>query len=280
MHWVFKRLLKLAFSNAAVSATGTLKVLEGPSELKPINVGNASLNALMAIYKSVAGFEVPNDVLSGENGFISMMAGDYDENILLGQRDRLAIMDVYFKLFPACRHCHSPIEALLNIITQRKISLELIEEIRVRTYDYVIGKHDHKVIHGPASAKMSIPYSIAVALLYGNVQDEQFSETIIANPQIQDIMNKATIIEDKDLSDLVPGKRPAIVEIVLKNGKVYHDRVDFPKGEPENPLTNHELKDKFMMLMDLTKKSQQDAIAIKNHVWNLENNMEELLRLL
>jgi len=36
------------------------------------------------------------------------------------------------------------------------------------------------------------------------------------------------------------------MEITLKNGRKLSGRVDFPKGEPENPMTEEDLTAKFL----------------------------------
>lgn len=66
--------MKDIFSAAAVSAHGTLKVLEDSSELKPYNVAQAAVNSLHAVAIGRAGFSGPEDVLSGSAGFLAMMA--------------------------------------------------------------------------------------------------------------------------------------------------------------------------------------------------------------
>lgn len=272
--------LKLAFSHAALNASGTLKVLEDASDMKPVNVGNASLSAVMAICGARAGFDVPADVLSGDYGFISMMAGHYSEGTLLGKDTVPKIMKVYFKSLAGCRHCHSPIEALFEIKSNRGFLFDEIKEIKIRTYDYVIGKHDHKEVQGSASAKMSVPYSVAAAILFGKVQDEQFSSESISYVQSTDLMNRIQVVEDPELSKSVPEKRPAIVEISLLNGERLIARVDYPKGEPENPLTDSELEEKFRILAKQGNKSEEDIEQVIHCVWNLDTCLSNVYALL
>ena len=69
---------KDAFSTAAVSATGTLKVLEDGSQLKPYNVGKTALLGITAAQMAQMGFDTPDDVLSGMAGFLSQMYGAED----------------------------------------------------------------------------------------------------------------------------------------------------------------------------------------------------------
>ena len=93
-----KSQMKTAFSAAAVSASGTLKVLEDDSELKPYNVGRAANNGILSAFMAVSSFAGPSDVLSGQAGFFSTFTDQYDlsglSNFLDKQR---SINEIYIK---------------------------------------------------------------------------------------------------------------------------------------------------------------------------------------
>jgi 2-methylcitrate dehydratase PrpD len=57
-------------------------------------------------------------------------------------------------------------------------------------------------------------------------------------------------------------------------------RVDFPKGEPENPISNEELIRKFLQLTTYAKRSKSDTKKIIDIIWNLEEKIEELFSLI
>ena len=59
---------------------------------------------------------------------------------------------------------------------------------------------------------------------------------------------KVRVEADEELSKVFPGVQTAVVTIKTKDGE-YTDRVDFPKGEPENPLTDQEFKERYDGLM-------------------------------
>ena len=160
-----KSTMKDSLSSAVVSASGTLKVLEDGSELKPFNVARASVNGLLSTFMARTGFKGPDDSLSGSTGFFLMMSEKYDLSYMQKTNDGLlGIEKVYFKPYAACRHAHPAIEAVIKIKDNQGICIKDIDYIKVVTYRGVLGKHDHSKIFGVASAKMSIPYSVAVAL--------------------------------------------------------------------------------------------------------------------
>ena len=103
-------------------------------------------------------------------------------------------------------------------------------------------------MRGAYSAKMSIPYSTAVALVYGKAGLQEFSDDVLKSPLVIALTKKITVSSDTALSDAFPQKQSAVVTIVTSD-RTYSKRVDFPKGEPENPLEELEFHDRYVDLM-------------------------------
>ena len=96
---------------------------------------------------------------------------------------------------------------------------------------------------------MSIPYSTAAGLIFGKAGLQEFSEDTVKKANVLSLTKKVDVEADPELSALFPVKQVAVVEITTRNG-IYTERVDFPKGEPENPLTDSEFKERYFGLMD------------------------------
>ncbi len=263
-----KKEVKDSFSVATLSSYGTLKVLDDTSELKPYNCGKAALLGYYAAMMAKAGFCGPQDALSGDTGFLHMMCKEYDEDRLLGDADTLAVDKIYLKPYASCRHTHPEIEASFNIRKNEGFSIDKIVAINVCTYKGVIGKHDSNLIYGESSARMSIPYSIAVALYFGKAGIEEFTEQNIKMEILQNLTKMVKITGDEELSKLVPDKRVAIVEVVQSDGRIFKSKVDFPKGEPENPLSEDELFSKFSSMLSHAHISREKATYLFKKIMN------------
>ncbi len=273
--------MKDTLSSAAVSASGTLKVIEDVSELKPLNAAQAAVSGLLAASMAKAGFKGPYDVLSGDTGFFAMMSNQYD----LAQLDRkhadpLAIEKVYIKPYASCRHTHAAIEAALRIRQRSDFRINEIQAVKVITYQGVLGKHDHSKICGVSSAKMSIPYSVAVALASGKAGIEEFTEKYVNNSDILSLTKKVSVCSDDEITALVPQKRAAIVEITACDGMHHVERIEYPKGEPENPLSDEELMERFIVLAGYGNRLEGESNEIIQIVWDLEENLPSLFPLL
>ena len=272
---------KDAFCAAVVSAAGTLKVLEDDSELKPFNVARAAASGWMAVHMARAGFKGPEDALGGKAGLFTLMTDDWDESQLDRQEgEAWAVQQVYVKPYAACRHAHPSIEAILKIRAGGAVKVSDIERIRITTYDSVLGKHDHNEVHKTASAKMSIPYSTAVAMVTGDAGLDAFTRKNIDNPEIAALAAKVEIRTDDAFSALVPQKRVAVLEAITYDGRRVSERVDYPKGEPEVPLSDEELREKFVSLARYAGRPEEEIRETVEVVWNLERELPRLFRLL
>lgn len=263
--------IKDAFSAACISAAGTLKVLEDVSQLKPFNCANAAHNGYTAAMMAKAGFGGPNDVLSGDTGYLKMMSDAYNEDILVGQRDFLYLEKIYQKPYASCRHTHPEIEACFKLRKDERFDQNNIHRVIVTTYKGVVGKHDFKDIHGESSARMSIPYSVAIALTTGKAGIAEFAEPYVSDRAILDLTQNVDIVPNEELSKLVPDKRVAVVEVIMNSGDILKEKVEYPKGEPENPLTQEENLTKFLSMTDHAGLSYEKAMRIYEEFTNSTN---------
>ncbi|RKT45552.1 MmgE/PrpD family protein [Thiocapsa rosea] len=264
------------FAAACVSASGSLKVVDDGSELKPYNAGRAAVVGLLSAQMARAGFGAPPDALSGEAGFLAMMCDGYDvERLIEPSSAGFWIHQVYVKPYAACRHAHPSIEACLRLRERIDLNTDQISGIRVTTYKGLVGRHDHRTFTNVASARMSIPYGVAVALVYGRAGIGEFTDETISNPTVRALALKVEVVSDDAFTAWVPEKRAARVEITLKDGTVYEDLVEYPKGEPENPMTDRELEDKFFALSEYGGHGPESSRMIVETVWNLPDNLEQ-----
>jgi len=276
-----KKQLKDTLSAAVTSASGLIKVIKDSSEMKPYNVGLAAQNALNSVLLVKAGFEGPDDILDGEKGFLSVFTGKYDAKQIFKSANEIpAIMGIYRKPYAACRHCHAPIEAAIRLREQYKIKVQDIQSINVKTYRWAVEGHDHTEITGINSAKMSIPYSVAIALKTGKATIQEFMPEWISDESVSALTEKVNVFSDDDLTALAPQKRVAMVELIMTNGNCLNERIDYPKGEPETPMSVNNIEEKFYSLAFFANLERKISEAIVQYVWNIETDLKKLLQII
>jgi 2-methylcitrate dehydratase PrpD len=95
-------------------------------------------------------------------------------------------------------------------------------------------------------ARVSVPYCCAVAALDGAVGQAQFAHDRVMRDDVQRLLARTEVIADPELTKLYPTKFPARVTITLKDGRRLTETRDFPKGDPQEPLTPSEIEAKFL----------------------------------
>lgn len=229
---------------AAGSAAGLLEIQEQKSEVKPYNVGRAAMDGLISAYMGLTDYETPDDMFGGDRGFYKTFADNYDVEKIIEKTEYFEIERIYVKLYASCRHSHSAVEAAIQL--HDDIVVGSIESVEVYTYLLGVKGHDHTDIQGIASAKLSTPYAVAAGLTYGRADISVFEPL---DEKLVELSKKIKVIEDPVLTAENPQKRIAIVMVTMKDGKQYSARVDYAKGEPENPMTADEFAEKKRLLL-------------------------------
>lgn len=250
---------------AAGSAAGMLEMQEQNSELKPYNVGRAAMDGLAAAYMGMTDYETPDDILGGERGFYKTFSDRFDGEKLVEQTDYFEIERIYIKPYASCRHSHSAVEAAIALHVG--LDAEQIDRVEVRTYRLGVKGHDHTDIPGVASAKLSTPYAVAAGLLLGRADLSVFEPL---DDRILALAKKVTVVEDPALTAESPNKRIAIVTVQRKDGSVFSERVDYAKGDPENPMTEADLDEKLRLLDAYAAKNQKQFLCRERHKSELE----------
>lgn len=268
-----------ALAAAATGASGLLEVIEDDSELKPYNAGKAAMSGLHAAGFGRLSHEAPEDVLGGPRGFIQVVSGkemNGQDFAALLETEAAEIQGGYFKPYAACRHCHPAIEAAL-LLKGAVADLEGISGILVETYLLGVLGHDRREVNSVAAAKMSTPYCVADALVFGRAHVLSYSEASLFDPRLRKLLPLVQVTEDEALTQKSPGMRSARITLDMADGRTYSHTVDHPKGEPENPMSEEELWWKMETL--LADGPTLDTLAIRAALADESGDLDRVLSL-
>jgi 2-methylcitrate dehydratase len=89
------------------------------------------------------------------------------------------------------------------------------------------------------------------------------------DPAIRAQLKKVEVVADPEIEKVFPALQRVIVNITTTDGKKFSKQLDYPKGDPRNPLSDAEIEEKFLALADgvLSKNAQHKLI---DAIWNLE----------
>lgn len=267
--------LKSTLACAVSSAAGVLEIQEQASELKPFNVGRAAMAGMVAAQVGKLALPGPDDILGGKRGFLAALTGTSKPEFLTDfSGEEYCIEGIYQKVHAACRHCHPAIDATIDMRNGLNLKPEQIEQIEVRTYKLAVGSHDHTQIMGISSAKLSTPYAVALAIVKGSAGYADYNEANLDDKDIKMLTCKVRVIEDEELTKQSPAVRGAVVTIYRKDGGVFEAPCFYPKGEPEHPLTQEELEEKFRGLAvygGLSEENCDEVIELVKNEFEISN---------
>lgn len=239
--------------------------------IKDMIMGWANLSGMYAAEFASFGFEGPDTAIEGDFGFCRTTSAKFDIARLY---DRLGtyheILFTGIKPYACCRQHHAAIDCMLELRENHPFGLDDVEHVKVRTF-VVSSRGNQKRPTSIPEAKYSIPYILAVALKYGKVWREQFTEELIADETLLSFAERVDVEPDHELDKLYDEKWPSIVEVKLKNGTVFSVRRDLPKGEPEFPCTDEDIREKFMSLSSDVLTSEKAS-----RLWEFLNNIEDI----
>jgi 2-methylcitrate dehydratase len=130
------------------------------------------------------------------------------------------------------------------------------------------------------TADHSMPYTTAVALTYGTINETHFDAVYLRNRDLLDLTGKVKVTVSEEANRRAPEAMLCKVEAVTYAGQRYSSEVAYHKGHYQNPLTDTELEAKFHSLADNVLAGSQ-ADALLDRLWHLEDvaDMGEILRL-
>lgn len=271
--------LKSTLACAVSSAAGVLEIQEQASELKPYNTARAAYDGVLAAQIGKLALPGPDDILGGKRGFLAALTDTPHPEFLTDfSEDDYCIEGIYQKVHAACRHCHPAIDATLDMRKDLHLQPDQIKKIEVHTYKLAVGSHDHTEIKGISSAKLSTPYAVALAIVKGSCGYADYNEDHLNDYWIKNLTQKVRVVEDENLTAQSPAVRGARVTIYMKDGNEYEATCLYPKGEPENPLTQGELEEKFKglaMYGGLTSDECDEVISeIKKDCFDLNKILQ------
>lgn len=249
---------------------------------KPLHAGNSARNGVVAALFAQNGFTANGSVLEGHLGFCSMFSAgrvkaleNHAEDF--GENWRIISPGMSFKPYPCCRSTHSSIDASLYLRNVEGVDASQVVKIICKTSPH---HTELAKFHKPKSAyegKFSIPYCIATALLTGKVVLEDFTEKKVMDPEAQALLSKVEIQYPQEYKDN-PMALTGEVAVTIASGAEYSRKIEGPKGDIPNLMTDEELSAKFQ---DCTYRflAQTEIERVLEIIHNLESleNISELM---
>ncbi|ALL67439.1 MmgE/PrpD family protein [Paraburkholderia caribensis MBA4] len=218
---------------------------------KPLHVGHASRNGLIAAQLAREGFTAGDEAFEHRQGFFNVYngAGHYDADAAMRSwAEPLDIVEpgIAIKQYPCCGSTHPAIDAMLMLVAEHRLTPEQVERVISRTHPRRLQHTNRPHPQSALDAKFSVQYCVARALAQGRVVLSDFEDDAYADPDIQSVMRKVTA-EPDPLADQQPDHFGAEVVVELRDGRRVSKRVARAAGRTSaNPLPDARIEAKFL----------------------------------
>jgi 2-methylcitrate dehydratase PrpD len=235
---------------------------------KPLHAGLTCRDGVMAAQLAQRGLTAGNQILEHPVGFVQTVIGEghYEldemaENLGKPFRVQDALI---IKKYPCCGGNHAMLDSIFSLMREHNFTYEDVAHAEVEQ-SYVSTVMLYTEPDDALKGKFSAKYNVAAALVDGGIAIDTFTNDKIADPKLQETMEKVTMnVQSKwerggsVVSKCVP------VRITLKDGRVFEHET--PRGEilgaQKNPWGFDSIRSKFQVNASLVLPTDRVTEAI------------------
>lgn len=235
------------------------------TDWKHCTYASCALRGFQSVKLALAGFQAPPEIYEGTAGVNHFFP--HSDAIFDPPPDLTRII---FKRWPALVFCQTPIDVALDLSPEIK-DKSTIQSVLVKTYEVAFRNGAIPAAYHPTSRAgrtHSIPYCVATAMLKP-VRYEDFDEPHAYNDAIKGLIAKVKVIEDHEIDHAYPAKSKCVIIVTLTDGSTVQAERDYPKGDPNDPLSDKEIEKKLAdYFFFATNKAERDEVI--ERLWRLE----------
>ncbi|HEY2678114.1 MAG TPA: MmgE/PrpD family protein [Steroidobacteraceae bacterium] len=259
-----------ALATSGTLAAGLQQAFRSHSMSKPLHSGHAAETGLLAALGAEHGVTGTLDILEGPRGFGAAMSNNPDFTRALDDPNAFNIRDMTFKNYSACGHTFAAIDAVREIKTSHGLVAADVESIEIATYAKAIEVAGNLNPQTAFEAQFSLPYCVGVAVATGSARLEAFTPEALEDAAVRSLMSRTRLFVDTQAESVYPRQRAATVTVRIKDGRVFTHHAPTRKGDPDNPLSDAELSDKFAELVSPIYGSAP-ARALLAVLWDIDS---------
>ncbi len=233
----------------------------------------ATQSGVLAALLAEKGYSGPEHVIDGKEGLVHCYGPEWKLNLLTdGLGESWRITQCGMKFFPTEALTHAPISAVLDLVKSNDLHPEHV----AKDPDSFAGprrRHPFRSQQVRSSHERNCR-SLAALRDCGSAGRSPGNARAVRDeedhgPAIRAQLKKVEVVADPEIEKVFPALQRVVVNITTTDGSTFSKQLDYPKGDPRNPLTDAEIEEKFRALAEgvLSKKAQKKLI---DAIWNLE----------
>lgn len=232
---------------------------------KSFHPGRASQNGLVAALLAGQNFTSSDAAIEAARGWANVLstARNYHEiTDNLGGRYQIAFNS--YKPFPCGVVIHPAIDASLQVRRENRLTANEIERIELRVHPLVFELTGKKAPRTGLEGKFSVYHAVAAAIVYGQVDENAFSDAAVRDPAVITLRERISAVVDHGI-----GEDQVRVAVLLKNGRRLEKFIEHAIGSARNPMSDTQLEAKFKGLTEPMLPADRVSRLI-DFCWNLE----------
>ena len=257
--------------------------LEGAT-IRNLYPGRSEFQGIMAAYLGQCGFTAVND--GPADLYTTILGEGFDPETVVagwgetGPTGPLRIEQNYTKYHACCLYNHPILDAALALQQREGFKAEAVKRIDV-TAPPIVQIMDNPAPDNMLSAKFSVPYALAAALVRGDTGAAAFFDEKIGDPALISLAERVEILSDPDMNMRRYDYPSARVVITLNDGRTLEGSSGAHYGDSHNPRPREELLGKFRSLAveSLGEERTEQVIATVGRIDSL-GSVRELTALL
>ncbi len=267
--------LTSALGMAGAQSAGLMEMY-GPSMQKRFNPGPAARAGVTSALMAKFGFTGTALIFEGERGWLNAYSDERTPHALDEGVKGPYQLDIEFKPYSCARPIHNAIDCALDIRAQPGFDAKKVATIDIERHVDWSKYHRNAAPVTYHEAQVSLPFSVAVAMLEGKALLDQYSDRNIRNKEVKRLSGLARFETVKDL----PRGVSVRITVTQSDGRRFTSQVDYPKGSIQNPMSDDELLAKFQSLAGPVLGARK-AAALADNAMNVESiaNVAALMKL-
>lgn len=241
--------LGIAFSQTA----GNMQAVIDGALVKRMQPGFMARNGIFSVLLAERGINGPANTMEGKYGFLELYKrGEvHREKITQALGEHYEVENVSVKPYPCGRFTHGAVEMAIAMAKEYNLNADQISDITVfvnkKAQEYVGRPYDLNRGNLQVMAQFCIAYGVAAGIVRRDLFIGEFEEKVIKDPIIGQLALKVKSVVDEGNA----GSEGTGLVIKTKDGRSLSKKVEFPKGHPQNFLTEHEFVGKFRKCADV-----------------------------
>jgi len=242
--------------------------------------GLISKNGIEAALLARKGITGVRQVLQGTWGFFHLFSKfepDLD-SVVEGLGQEYKVNSIWFKRFPSCGATLSATDATLELVEEHDIKPEQVREVVVKMYGAatynLVGKPFEIRRNPEVDAQFNVSYTVANAIVRRGSRIEHFFADSVRDERVVALASRVYATIDGEVKEAGGIHGSVIIEILMDDGNKHCKFVKYPKGFPDDPLSEDELRQKFDDCIASAPVALSDSVKIK--IVNMIDRLEKI----